>query len=86
MALPYQVGTEDVEETAQTKSRESCCRQDRLEEVSPRGWIPVRYFGAELFDPLFFFKVPIESGLKCSMHSVLLVRFEQYKPERLGVP
>ncbi len=85
LTLP-QVPAEDVDDTAQTKDCEGNCRQDRPEEMSPRGWIPVHYRGSELFDPLFFFNVPIESGLKCGLHSVLVVLFEPHEPERLMTP
>ena len=54
--------------------------------MSLRTGIPVHYGGSELFDPLFFFNVPIDSGLKCGLHSVLVVLFEPYEPERLLTP
>src|SRR6266567_4290473 len=78
--------TKDVDDTAQTKSCEGNCRQDRPKEISPPGGIPVHYGGSELFDPLFFFNVPIESGLKCGLHPLLVVLFELHEPKRLMTP
>jgi len=51
--------------------------------MSPRVGVPVHYRGSKLFDPLFFFNVPVESGLKCGLHSVPVVLLEPHEPERL---
>jgi hypothetical protein len=51
-----------------------------------RKGIPVHYRGSEFFDPLFFFNVSIDSGLKCGLHCVLVILVEPYEPERLMTP
>ena len=81
--LSDQARAEGVEKTAQAKHCENYCRQERLEQMFAPGRSPVSYSSSEVLDPLFFFKVAIESRLKRSVHSVFMIHFEPHESEWL---